>query len=178
VSKQQQPHIKIVAKSNNQVEAYKDGALVETWTEDNLAPLDEGKSLMDLVKLTIYNVDQVPAARQQRFALWLKGQEASVRDLAELRPPNRLYRVKGDIRGTQHGFSPLGIVVGYRAGERGGPAEALCMFLGIKAGPGSMEAPARVIAEGLEDVTQEARQDINRPRAERTLPELRDPFAD
>lgn len=96
---------------------------------------------------------------------WTPEQCAAVAALKRVCPPDRLYRVRGGFHSATRGHAPLGIIVSYRPGIKGGAAEAGVAVLGFANDlTGSAAHPFGVPREGLEDVTAEARAG--------TLPEL------
>jgi hypothetical protein len=97
---------------------------------------------------------------------WTEAQCEAVGELKKRCPPDRLYRVRGGFHSATRGLSPLAVIVSYRPGQHGGPPEAGMAVLGFSNDlTGSAARPMSVPAEGLEDVTESARNG--------TLPELR-----
>lgn len=161
---------------------------------NTMVPIDVSQGLDELVRIALFNIDRfdkvarldepdedtrkivaVYTYRQKfedglaRIAMrqgWSPEQCAQVAILKNKRPPDRLYRVRGGFHSATRGLSPLGIIVTYRPGGGGGPAEAGVAVLGFsKDMIGSAARPMGIPAEGLEDVTEAARRG--------TLPELR-----
>ena len=122
--------------------------------EGDMWPLDEGRTLPDLLRMLLHNLSKY---QPQLAAAGMTKYGPTARALSEIRPLNRLYRLKGGYHSGTTGVSPLGVIVGYRDAQRGSPPLALTMVLGLKTGPGSPEKPFLVPAEGLEDVTERGR---------------------
>lgn len=154
-----------------------------------MVPADIGKSLPELVRIALYNIDRfddiamdgdvekvgnstfelsTKKTYRQRFEEGLAiiaihhgwGHEAcrGVALLKKSHPPDRIYRVRGGLYSATFGASPLGVIVSYRPGQSGAPAEAGVAILGFGNGQiGSVEEPLGVTADGLEDVTELAR---------------------
>ena len=119
-----------------------------------MVPL-EGETLEGLVALALLNIDQFDHAR---FEVWRLSREGAIAQLADRRPPDRLYRIITDNERAGKGAPLLvGIVVGYRSPTRGGPASCCVQVLGVKTGAGSYESPLTVPGEALEDITDKAR---------------------
>jgi hypothetical protein len=101
------------------------------------------------------------AARQG----WTPSQCTQVGKFVKAYPPDKLYRVRGGFHSLTRGAAPIGVIVSYRPGRNGGPAEAGIAILGFSNDlVGSVAKPMGVPGEGLEDVTEAARSG--------TLPEL------
>ena len=164
-----------------------------------MIPADAGKSLADLIRSTLFNVDQWDQVAmdgeeervgrstvdlshkktyRERFEEglthiaarqgWSPAGCAQVRALKLQRPPNKLYRIKGGLHSATKGTAPIALIVSYRPGQKGGPAECGMAILGFSNDlEGSVAHPIGIPAEGLEDVTEAARAG--------TLPELRVP---
>jgi hypothetical protein len=156
----------------------------ELWTapegyENSMIPLDEGKSIAELVSHHLHNCsvfDKVPENRnpdlparthRQTFLRsmairaarcgWTADQCRSIAALQKTRPPDRLYRVRGGLYSASHGYAPLTYIQGYIPARRGQPAMAECVVLGVAGGQlGGAENVLVVPAEGLEDVHQQA----------------------
>lgn len=130
-----------------------------------------GRTTADLTHVKTYRqrfLDGLAAIAQRQG--WSVHGSAQVAALYKECPPDRIYRIGGKYRSVTRGLPPLGIVVGYRPGRAGGPAEVGLAVLGIsKEFLGSPEQPFPVPAEGLEDVTEAARTG--------RLPELARPSA-
>jgi hypothetical protein len=137
-----------------------------------MIPLDlSGKSLVELIRMALFNIDQVdvrPVAPpedpdksrrtpRELQAAWLLKRSDKVQALAKARPMDRLYRVKGGVVSATRGASPLAIITSYRDGDHGSAPEAGVIVLGVKRGLGSAEKPLAVTEDGLEDVTTSAR---------------------
>jgi len=158
-----------------------------------MAPVDVGADLAELLKSALFNCDQydkIPRidepdaqvkealdlrthrakfedglARVAQRHGWTVVQCNQVRDLKKACPPDRVYRVTGGFASSIRGSAPIGVIVSYRPGQHGGPAEAGIAVLGFKeTEKGSAADPMGVPASGLEDVTEAARAG--------TLPEL------
>lgn len=90
---------------------------------------------------------------------WTGPQCTEVARLRQACPPNALYRVRAGFHSETRGLAPIGIILSYRPGQRGGPAEAGLQILGVQPGArGAADNPLSVPAEGLEDVTALARE--------------------
>lgn len=151
----------------------------------SMIPADEGKSLAELVRIALYNIDKFdarpirtpaevkelskrytdaeiarlppkPTPREASTA-WLAKKGEPVRRLAVACPLNRIYRVKGGLASELRGTAPIGLIISYRDPGRGAPAEAAIIVLGKKSGLGSAERPLVVTQDGLEDITDAAR---------------------
>lgn len=89
---------------------------------------------------------------------WTISQAVEVGALKKRCPPDRLYRIKAGFQSATRGTTPIAIIVSYRPGQHGGPAEAGMAVLGFANDQvGSAAKPMGVPAEGLEDVTEAAR---------------------
>lgn len=119
-----------------------------------MVPL-EAETLEDLVSIALINIDRFDHAR---FEVWRRGRSGGIPKLADVRPPDKLYRVVSDDEREGRGAPQLlGVVVGYLEAQRGAPALCMMQILGIKTGAGSSDLPIGVPAEALEDVTTKAR---------------------
>jgi len=120
-----------------------------------MVPL-EGKTLEDLVRIALLNIEAFDHAR---FDTWRRGRGGGISKLADRRPPDKLYRIITDNERESEGCdAPLlvGIVVGYQEAARGAPAMCRVQVLGVHAGAGSYEEPLAVPEDALEDVTERA----------------------
>jgi hypothetical protein len=155
---------------------------------NTMIPADAGIDLKELIRIALYNIDHYdkiperpqeidgksidydtpPKTYRQQFedglakmAIrqgWTAAQCKTVADLKKKCPPNKLYRIRGGFHSATRGLSPIGIVVSYRPGQGGGPAEIGAAVLGFSNDMvGSAAQPFPVPAEALEDVTEEAR---------------------
>jgi hypothetical protein len=162
---------------------------------NTMIPADAGIDLKELVRIALYNIDQFDKVAREdedeqtkqhldmqtyrkkfedglaRIAMkhgWTAHQCGQIAKLKKACPPDRLYRIKGGFESATRGWPPIAIIVSYRPGKDGGPAEAGMAILGFsKDQYGSAAKPMPVPAEGLEDVTEDARAG--------KLPELRGP---
>lgn len=129
------------------------------------------RTLTELIRIALWNIDQsdvrptpppddptkyMPTPRELR-AVWLRQQAEDVRVLARKAPVEAIYRIKGGVVSATRGISPIAIVTSYKSGQRGEPATAGCVVLGVVRGLGSPQRPLSVPLEGLEVVTEDAR---------------------
>ena len=126
-----------------------------------------GRSTVELThRLTYRQRFEDALARIAAKNGWSHDACMQIADLKKRCPPDRLYRIRGGFHSATRGLSPLGIVVSYRPGKNGGPAEVGVAVLGTPDDQiGSARKPFGVPREALEDVTADARAG--------NLPELR-----
>lgn len=129
------------------------GVVLATSTKQRMIPL-EGETLGDLVRIALHNIQFF---RRDAFETWRLAQSEDLRTLAELRPPDKLWRIITDNERSGRGTPKLyGVVIGYAEG-RGEPALCMVYVLGVKTGAGSYEQPVGIPRDALVDVTEEAR---------------------